>query len=214
MGVLEAVQRNGYALEYASDELRGDVDVVIEAALASGGEALSDATAQLLHCKAFWTTLLRWFPVPLSRALVHLPKELHDDRHLLYQAVKKDWRALSFASDDLREDRSLVREAMCQKWEVLGFTSPELQRDRELLDQRMICHQDKVSVAEETTIGINKCDLVNVEKDNKKHCGNIMSQVKAALLPPVFMCAEYVHGSTRYIKKTTRINMAFGGGGC
>jgi hypothetical protein len=70
--VLEAVEREGAALRYASEELRNDWDVVLAAVKESG------------------------------RALSYSSRELRNDREVVLAAVEQSWYASYYASDELR----------------------------------------------------------------------------------------------------------------
>ena len=76
-----AVKQDGCALEYASDELKGDKEVVIEA-VRRNGEVLRFAAE---HLKA--------------------------DKEVVIEAVKRSRRALRFASDELKSDGEVARLA-------------------------------------------------------------------------------------------------------
>ena len=68
--VLEAVKQDGRALEYASEELRGDKEVVMEAVKQYG------------------------------RALEYASEELRGDKEVVMEAVKQNGLALEYASDE------------------------------------------------------------------------------------------------------------------
>ncbi len=101
--ILEAVKRNGRALEYASLELKNDKDIVLEAVKQNG------------------------------RALVFASDDLKINREVFLEAVKQDGRALQFASDVLKADREVVLEAVKQTGWALQFTSATLKADRDVV---------------------------------------------------------------------------------
>ena len=82
--MLAAVSENGYVLPYATEELKGDREIVL-AAVSSKGRALQYAT-----------------------------EELRGDRELVLAAVSQDGRALQFATDGLKADEEMMRHALEQ----------------------------------------------------------------------------------------------------
>jgi hypothetical protein len=97
--MLAAVQRDGYALEYASAELQADRKVVLAAVQQEG------------------------------YALVHASAELKADREVVLAAVQQYGGALGDASAELRADREVVLAAVRQNGDALVYASAELQRD-------------------------------------------------------------------------------------
>jgi hypothetical protein len=94
--VLAAMAQNGYALRYASAELRADREVVL-AAMAQHGYALEYASA-----------------------------ELRADREVVLAAVAQHGYALRSASVELRADREVVLTAVAQNGDALQWASEEL----------------------------------------------------------------------------------------
>eukprot|EP00971_Amphidinium_carterae_P110818 2195207-Amphidinium_carterae.1 len=101
--VLEAVEKNGLALEFAAEELRGDRAVVLKAVEHDG------------------------------RALLYAAEELQRDRAIVLAAVEQDWRALEFAAEELLGDRTIVLAAVEQDWHALQAAAEELQEDRAIV---------------------------------------------------------------------------------
>ena len=102
--MLEAVKKDGWALQYASDSIKADREVVLEALKESFGNALEYASDTL---KA--------------------------DREVVLEAVRSDGWALENASDSFQEDREVVIEAVRSGGGyTLKFASEELQNDPEL----------------------------------------------------------------------------------
>ena len=67
-----------------------------------------------------------------GRALQYASAELQADRGLVLAAVRKDGRALQYASAELQADRELVLAAV-RNGRALKYASAELQADRELV---------------------------------------------------------------------------------
>ena len=98
---LEAVKKNGYALQGVSRELCDDLEVVLTAVSKNG-----------------------W-------ALRFASTELRADREVVLASVAKDGWALKYASAKLRADREVVLAAVAQDGCALQYASDELSADRE-----------------------------------------------------------------------------------
>ena len=94
---LGAVKRDGRALQQASEELKGDREVVMEAVKQNG------------------------------HALQHASEELKRDREVVMEAVKQDGEALGHASEELKRDRGVVLEAVKQNGSAIQHASLSLQ---------------------------------------------------------------------------------------
>ena len=102
--VMVAVAQNGLALEYASDELKNDKEVVM-AAVTQKGLALQYASA-----------------------------ELKNDKEVVLAAVAQNVLALKYASDDLKNnDKDVVMAAVAQDGYALQYASDELKKDKEVV---------------------------------------------------------------------------------
>ncbi|KAG2374728.1 hypothetical protein C9374_010472 [Naegleria lovaniensis] len=98
--VLQQVKHDGFALEYASQELRNDREIVLEAVKQNGF------------------------------ALEYASQELRNDREIVLEAVKQNGFALEYASQELRNDRGFVLEAVKQNGFAFRYASQELINDR------------------------------------------------------------------------------------
>jgi len=132
--MLEAVKQNGSAVQYASEELRGDQDVgriVLEAMKQNCLAArLGGATTWTPRCRAGCAEAKRlglasrfgWATWrPRCRAggsetermgLQHASKELRGDRDVVLEAVRRNGFLLRFALEELRGDHDVVMEAV------------------------------------------------------------------------------------------------------
>ena len=100
---MKAVSENGWALQYATEELRGDPEIVMQVVSDLGG-ALEFAT-----------------------------QELRGDREIVMKALSKFGDALQFATKELRGDREIVMIAVSQHGLALRYASKELKGDEEML---------------------------------------------------------------------------------
>uniref|UniRef100_A0A7S3Q6A0 DUF4116 domain-containing protein n=1 Tax=Chaetoceros debilis TaxID=122233 RepID=A0A7S3Q6A0_9STRA len=82
---MAAVTQDGYALQCAAEELKGDREVVLAAVTHNGQN---------------------------GRALKYAAEELKGDREFMLAAVTQDVRALEYAAEELKGDREFVLAAM------------------------------------------------------------------------------------------------------
>ena len=94
--VLEAVKKDGDALQYAADELKADREIVLEAVQQSGD------------------------------AFQFAADELKADRNLVLAAVQSDGMALEFVDEKLKADREIVLEAVKKDGDAFKFAAEEL----------------------------------------------------------------------------------------
>ena len=97
--MLEAVKKDGSALEYADETLKADREVVLEAVRNDGG------------------------------SLEFASHTLKADREIVLEAVKSYGRALQYASDTLKADRELVLEVVKNSGRALQYASDTLKDD-------------------------------------------------------------------------------------
>ena len=128
--VLEAVRNNGIALEYASDTLRADQEVVLEAMVKFVG---SDSPLQFANIK--FTSdpgkMLEALKIDVE-TIEYADKGLFNDHNFILNAIKIDETCLEYADEKLWGDREFVVEAMKLDPYNLEFASEELKNDPEL----------------------------------------------------------------------------------
>jgi len=128
-GVLPASA--GAALAHASDELRSDRALVLEAVRHSGS-LLSEAAPELRGDRAFVLEALRLSGAALGGA----SEELRGSRELVLAAAREGrGSALQGAADSLRADRELVLEATAEDPEAFKHASEELRGNRDFVLQ-------------------------------------------------------------------------------
>jgi len=131
--VTAAVHQNGSALEWASDELRDDRDVVLVAATNPATDDLLQHTSNRLrgdHEIVLAAVGCR------GRELELASEELRNNRDVVLAAVGNDGSALGYASDDLKNDKEIVLAAVAhggEDGEVFGDASEELRSNREFV---------------------------------------------------------------------------------
>jgi hypothetical protein len=122
----QAVQQNGYALHYASEERKADRDVVL-AAVKQDGTALEFASERL---RADRDVVLAAVRKSGSEALYHASEDLKTDREVILAAVRQNGLTLNFASAVLRADKEVVFTSFIYgSGEYLRIVSDELKND-------------------------------------------------------------------------------------
>ena len=101
----------GYALEYASETLCNDREVVL-AAVVSEGYALEYASETLCNDREVVLAAV----VNKGCALEYASETLCNDRQVVLTAVNKDGCALEYASEALRNDRETALTAVENNW--------------------------------------------------------------------------------------------------
>ncbi|MDB4655767.1 DUF4116 domain-containing protein [Flavobacteriales bacterium] len=148
--VLQAVKNNGEALRYASEELRADKEVVLEAvknktyrgsALEFASEELKAdkdilfelANKDLLNAqqKASWKS--PHGNVDALQVFKEGSEESKADREIVLEAVKKHDTCLSYASEELKADKEVVLEAVKAFGASMNHASKELRADKEFV---------------------------------------------------------------------------------
>ena len=102
--VLIAVNQNGAALEYASEQLQNDKEVVLTAVNQNGN------------------------------ALLYVSKDFKNDKEVALAAVNQDADALYDVSERLKNDKDLVLIAVTKDGCALNYASENLQNDLDLLN--------------------------------------------------------------------------------
>ena len=101
--VLEAVGQNGWALQFAHEDLKKDRAVVLAAV---GQDGL---------------------------ALEFVQEDLKEDREVVLEAVGQNGKALQFAHEELKKNRDVVLEAVRQNGWALEFAHEDMKEDREVV---------------------------------------------------------------------------------
>ena len=125
---LGSVERDGLALQHASEELKGDREVVM-AALKQNGYALQHASEELKGDREVVMAAVKQNGYALRQAC----EELKGDREVIMAAVKQNGNALFYASEELKSDREVVMAALKQNGDALRQACEELKGDREVV---------------------------------------------------------------------------------
>ena len=100
---LEKVKEDGNALQYVSDELKNDREIVL-AAVRNNGCALGYVSDELKNDREFVLAAVRqngW-------VLFYVSDELRNDKEILLAAVRQNGYALEYASDTLKGVKEIV----------------------------------------------------------------------------------------------------------
>ena len=103
---MEAVKQSGEALEYASEALKNDREIVLEA-VKQNGDALAYAGEDLKNDREIVLEAIK----QSGGALEYASEALNNDREIVLEAVKQDGRSLQFAAKGLREDKDIIIKA-------------------------------------------------------------------------------------------------------
>lgn len=125
---LEAVARQGDALQWLPDDLRADREIVL-VAVQNRGTAFRFASQELRDDKAVILTALEqdvW-------AFRHVAEDLRRQRDFVLEAVARSGGALRFAAEELRADREVVLTAVQQCDWSFQFAAEELRDNREVV---------------------------------------------------------------------------------
>ena len=116
ISVLAAVKENGLNLEHASDDLKGEKEVVL-AAVTQNGLALEYASDDLKDEKDVIKT------AAIKAGWIDDSDTFDTARDILIAAVTKDGRALRYASPNMKKDYDVVLAAVTQNGLALEYAS-------------------------------------------------------------------------------------------
>jgi hypothetical protein len=125
---LAFVTKNGKNLNFASDELKKDEDVVL-AALKDDPESIIFVDEELLQNKEFLLKAVK------SNAMKQIPKGMFmNEKEFVLKLVQIKGIMLKFASENLRDDKEIVLGAV-GNWNSLSYASERLRNDEEVVLQ-------------------------------------------------------------------------------
>jgi uncharacterized protein (TIGR02145 family) len=127
--VLEAVKQNGEALRYAGEDLKNDREIVLEA-VKQHRWALQYAGAELKNDRDI---VLEAVKFTFGIAFQDAGAEFKNDREIVLEAVKQEGSALEYAGAEFKNDREIVLEAVKQHGMALEYASEALKNDRDIV---------------------------------------------------------------------------------
>lgn len=139
-----AVDESGWALQYASDELRNDEEVVLTAIQGWDGVscsysfAMEYASEELKSNKEF---MIKAIELTEGEAFAKASDTLKNDKEIVLIAVKNcspphqcdPTIVLAYASYQMRADKEVVLAAVRQNGWALAYASDELKNDKEVV---------------------------------------------------------------------------------
>ena len=163
--VLEVVKQNGYALKYASKELKNDKEVVLEA-VKQNGYALRFVSETLKNDKQIVLISVR----QNGNALHYASEILKNDKEVVLISVKQDGYAIYFASETLKNNKEFILMSVKENIFLYRFTNPHLtgKEFNELFPNtklRKKIHSNMTNKGFTFKIGINK-DINEFKTDN------------------------------------------------
>jgi len=123
--VFEAVQQAGYSLQFAAPTLRDDSEFISRLVVAVGGWVLEFASESVCRDRQVVLAAVR----KDGGALRYADSRLQADAEVVSCAVRQDGLALEFASENLRSHADMVAEAVVQNASALRFASDCIRGD-------------------------------------------------------------------------------------
>jgi hypothetical protein len=114
-----AVTQTGFALRYASQDLRGKRDLVM---FSKGGYALQFTTKEVCADKEVVLAMVSQD----GYALQFAADALRADSEVVFVAVSNDWRAMAFCGEVLCDNVGFVLNLMSFDWRVVQFASQKV----------------------------------------------------------------------------------------
>eukprot|EP00946_MAST-07B_sp_MAST-7B-sp1_P002282 g2282.t1 len=126
--LIEVVQQNWRALEYASASLKNNKEVIMAAVKQNWG-ALKYASASLKNDKEVVMAAVQ----QNGGALEYASAGLKNDKEVVMAAMRRNGSALHFAPDALKNDKEVVMAAVQQNGSALKYASAGLKNDKEIV---------------------------------------------------------------------------------
>ncbi|KAG2382351.1 hypothetical protein C9374_005553 [Naegleria lovaniensis] len=188
--MLQIVKKHGHQLQYASNELKQDLEIAFSASLSSY-IVVSSLPKEVNHNKEFLLKLIEQNP----NCYYYIPEELkkdHDisrmaiskdpsmlriasewcDREMVKQAIERDGMALRGMPYSYRNDRELGCIAVKNNPKALLLLSTELQNDRELVKMAVQQNGEILWSLIETTYKLDK-EIALLALNNTKSAWNL-----------------------------------------
>jgi hypothetical protein len=128
--LMQVVRHHGRALLFASDELKGDREVVL-VAVADHPAVLEFVSEELKSDRE--VVLVAVSAGHYGDVLCYASEEMKADREVVMAAVQAHGDCLEEASVELKADREVVLAAVTSSGDALEFASKELKSDREIV---------------------------------------------------------------------------------
>jgi len=130
LAAIKKAEYPGWALKYASEELRANKEILLEA-VKNDGEALNFASEELRANKEIVLAAVN----VNGDVLEYASKELQADKEVVLCAIKECGYALNFASEEFQADKDIVMMAISTYVPAIDCASEELRRDKEIIQK-------------------------------------------------------------------------------
>lgn len=180
---LEYVRQHGYLLQYLSDELKDDYDVVLSA-LKENPSTFKYASERLRDNKELALISMKDFGYSLEFASCRLKS----DKEVVLTAVTRDGFALEYASDELKNDKDVVLRAIESGKFCYSDFGSTIKKDREICINAFTKDQDLSTPLYELECDINEeflCDALSRNGMKLKVVGAIWQRNKNVVISAI-----------------------------
>ena len=171
-----AVQQNGSALQYASEELRGDPGLVM-VAVQQNGMALKYASKELKNDLAIVLAAVE----EDYEALKYASEKLRANRDFVLEAVKKNGFVLNLLRYEFKDDPIIVQEAVKQHGWALIFASAKLGKDPTIVQEAVKQNGKALQFVKDYDYLVDKETYKNIVQEAVKQNGNALQYVSSNL---------------------------------
>ena len=165
---MAAVQQNGMALQWASETLRNDKDIVM-IAVKQNGMALQWAPETLRNDK----NIVKAAVQQNGMALQWAPEILKNNKEIVMEAIQQDGFALTWASKEFKKDINIIMEAIQQNGLALAVASEESKQNPIL---ELLAHSKVTST-----------------KDLYCHYDDLLNRIKNKITPQILNDLNIAH---------------------
>ena len=127
----------GYAFSLASERLRSDKDIALQAFWRSSElKYLKFVSEKLFEDSGFVASFLQRISgrdIDLSYFMEHISTKFKCDRDIILLAVQKSGYALEYASTELRGEKEIVMVAVQNQGRALEYASADLRNDKDIV---------------------------------------------------------------------------------
>ena len=181
--VMEQLEWEGMDLQYASQELQDDEDVVLAAIENShDGYALQFASERLRGNKEIVLAAIKK-EYGSASVLKFATENLKDNEEMMLAATAETWRNFKFASDRLKKDRDFILQALGKTRSgegLLQYVDENLKDDREFIMQAIKIHGRSISYAS-SKIFLDREFCLNAVKENADAFGVLIESYREDL---------------------------------
>ena len=124
--LMRFLKKGNIVLKFASDDLKKDREVVLEA-IKHGGAQIQYASEDLRADKTLGLLAVQKY----GRALQYLSEDLRKDRQIVLEAIKNNGCALEYAHEDLKKDKELILEAIKNRKSALKYADEQTVLDKD-----------------------------------------------------------------------------------